>query len=256
MQQYLIEHRAQYIALGAVALNSGLNGFRDRTAQTAGGVRVLGQNLAANLGGRGRGRGNAAVKDAHDCLAEGLLLVGALDHEYVTGQIEVAARLAQRGAPLTGTGLGGHAGQTLLFSVVGLRDRRIELVRTGGIVALELVVDLCRGSQRLFQCVSTDKRGRTVHFIDFLDLFRDIDISMGLVQFLTSEFFAENRVEIALGHGLEGCRMQHRVGLFLHDRTQIEPLLGHLVFGQIQTMGNLGHVHTLLYKSVDCGKKA
>ena len=119
-------------------------------------------------------------------------------------------------------------------------------MRTRGIVALKLVVDLCRGFQCFFQCIGANQRGRTVHFVDFLDFFRDIDVSVGFVQLLTGEFLAENGVEIAFGHGLEGCRMQHRVRLFFHDRTQIEPLLGHLVFGQIQAMGNLGHDHTLL----------
>ena len=48
----------------------------------------------------------------------------------------------------------------------------------GGVVALELVVDLRRGAQRALQAVGADERGGAVHFIELADLFGDVDVAV------------------------------------------------------------------------------
>ena len=110
VQQHLVEHAAQHIALGAAALDGGLHRLGDGAAQASCSLRVVAQDLAAHLsrgGGRGGDRG---VEYIHHRLSEGLLLVGALDHKHVAGQAEVTARLTEGGAPLAGAGLSGDAG--------------------------------------------------------------------------------------------------------------------------------------------------
>ena len=110
MEQHLIEDGAQHIPLGAAAGHRGLHRLRDGAAQGAGGVRGLLQDLPAHRRGPGGGGGDTAVKDLHDRLAEGLLLVGTLDHVDVAAQAEVAAGLAEGRAPLAGAGLRGNTG--------------------------------------------------------------------------------------------------------------------------------------------------
>ena len=110
VEEHLVEHAAQHIALGAAALDGGLHRLGDGAAQASCSLRVVAQGLAAHLsrgGGRGGDRG---VEYIHHRLSEGLLLVGALDHKHVAGQAEVTARLTEGGAPLAGAGLSGDAG--------------------------------------------------------------------------------------------------------------------------------------------------
>ena len=132
--------------------------FRDGAAERTGGVRVLGQNLAADFGGHGRGRDNIGIKHLHDGLAEGLLLIGALDHVDLAVQAQVAAGHGQGRAPLAGAGLGGQALDALLLGIICLSDGRIELVAARGVVAFELVIDLRRGLQLFLQTVGSYKR--------------------------------------------------------------------------------------------------
>ena len=86
------------------------------------------QNSAACLGRVGRRRRYIRVKGLHDGLAERLLLVGDLNHEYLQIQSEVRACLGECSTPLTGTGLGGKALETLFLGVIRLCDRGIQLV--------------------------------------------------------------------------------------------------------------------------------
>ena len=68
-----------------------------------------------------------------------------------------------------------------------------------GIVTLELVVDFCRGSERLLEEVGPYERGRTVHLVEVLDFFRDVEICCVIVKFLPAEFLAEYRGELLQG---------------------------------------------------------
>ena len=145
VQQHLVQHAAQHIA-GVGGGGRALHGLADGAAQRAGGVRELRQDLLPHLGGQGGGRRHLGAVGPHDLPAEGLLLIGALHHEHMAVQPQIGAGHAQRRAPLAGAGLGGHAGKALLLGVIGLGDGGVQLVAAGGVVALEFVVDMCRGA--------------------------------------------------------------------------------------------------------------
>lgn len=110
----------------------------DRRAKRAGGVGIVLEHLLADLGRVGRRRRDGRIEGLHDRAAEGLLLVGALHHEDVEVDAVMVGRLGKRGAPLAGTGLGRDLVEALLLGVVGLGERRVELVRAGGVVASNL----------------------------------------------------------------------------------------------------------------------
>ena len=128
----------------------------------------------------------------------------------------------------------------------------------GCVVALKFVVDPGRGAQGLFQRIGTDQRRRPVHLVDLLDGLRDVHIRGGAVQLLAGQLLAEDGRQVGRAQRLEGSGVEQRVGLLGHGRTQVEPLLGHLLFGQVQAVGDLGHTHvpTLLCSCLrDAGTK-
>ena len=238
VQQHLIQHTAQHIA--GVGRGSGaLHGLTDGAAQRAGGVGELRQDLAAYLGGQGGRGGHVRAVGPHDLAAEGLLLIGALHHEHMAVQPQIGAGHAQRRAPLAGTGLGGHAGQTLLLGVVGLGDGGVQLVAAGGVVALELVVDVRRGTQLILQAVGTHQGRGTVHFIEIPHVLGDGDIRSMVVHLLLYQLGAEHVAHLLRRHGLQGAGVQQGGRLVLHIRADIVPIPGHLVLGEIDLIGNV-----------------
>ena len=240
MQQHLIEHGAEYIAV-ALVCGSYFNGLRNRTAERAAGGRIVCQNSAACLGRIGRRRRYIRVKGLHDGLAERLLLVGDLNHEYLQIQSEICACLGECSTPLTGTGFGGKALEALFLGVVRLCDRGIQLVAAGGVVALKLVVDLSRSVQRLLQIVRAAQWRRTVQLIHIEHRLGNINVAGVVVQLLVRQLLTEDGIQRFFRQRLMRARMNQRVRLFLHVRPQVVPLLGHLVFGQIKSVGDLSH---------------
>ena len=200
---------------------------------------MLGQDLPAHGGGVGGGGGDGGAVGPHHFPAEGLLLVGDLDHVDLAVQAQIGAGHGEGRAPLTGAGLGGHALQALLLGVVGLGDGGVELVGAGGVVALELVVDLGRGLELFLQAVGPDQGGGTVHFIEVPDLFGDRDVGVVVVQFLLDQLLAEHALQLLGGHGLAGAGVEQRGGLVFHVGPDVVPCLGHLVFFQINLVGDL-----------------
>ena len=240
VEEDLVEHAAQDIT----AIGGGhrpLHRLRDGAAQAPGGVRVLGQNFSAHLGLHGGGGGDVGVKDPHDRLAEGLLLIGDLHHKDVQVQAEEGTGLAEGGAPLAGPRLGGELGDALGLGVVGLGHGGVELVGAGGVVALEFVVDPGRGVQGLLQLIGPDQRRGTVHLIKVQDGFGNVHVAGGPVQLLVGQLLAEDGAELLLRHGLEGAWIQQRVGLRRHVGPQVVPLARNLVFGQVDSVGDLVH---------------
>ena len=102
-----------------------------------------------------------------------------------------------------------------------------------GIVTLELVVDFCRGSERLLEEVGPYERGRTVHLVEILDFFRNVEIWCVIVEFLPAEFLAENRGEFFQGERLAGTRVEKGSRLVLHVCPDIVPLCRNLIFSEI-----------------------
>ena len=230
VQHHLIEHRAEHIA-AALGGKRALDRLGDRAAERSTRIRVLCKDLSANFGGHRRGGGHICIEYLHNCLAERFLLIRGFDLKNFQIQPEVGARLGKCSAPLTGAGFGGQRSQPLLLGVICLRDGRVEFVRTGSVVALEFVINSCRGIERLFEVVCANQRGRTINHVLLENRLGDVDITGFAVHLLMCKFFAENGVQRLFGDRLAGRRIQHRVGLFRHIGAHVVPLLGHLLFG-------------------------
>ena len=80
VQQHLIEHAAQHIAVAGV-LGGSFHGLGDGAAQAAGGAGEFFVDLPAHFRFHGGGGGHGSAVGPHDLPAEGLLLIAALDHE-------------------------------------------------------------------------------------------------------------------------------------------------------------------------------
>ena len=232
VEQHLIQHAAQHIAVTGSA-GGDLHSLADGAAQAAGGVRVLGQDLAAHVGGHAGAGGHRGTVGAHDLAAEGLLLIADLDHVHLAVQPEITAGHGKGSAPLACARLGGHALQALLFGVVGLSDGAVQLVTAAGVVALELVVDPGRGAQSFFQPVGTAQGARAVHPVVFPDLIGDGNIGGGVVQLLLYQLVAEHAIQLLGGHGLQGVGVQQRSGFVLHIGPHIVPCSGQLCFVEV-----------------------
>ena len=152
---------------------------------------------------------------------------------------EERARHGERGAPLSGAGLGRDALQPLLLRVVRLRDGGIQLVAAGRVVALELVVYLRGRVQRLFKEVRAHQRRRAVHLVEIVHLRGDRDQRRDVVEFLLHELVAEHMSELLGGHGLFRRRVQQRRGLVLHVRADVVPRLREFVLGKIDFVRDL-----------------
>ncbi|CDD60078.1 uncharacterized protein BN592_01097 [Eggerthella sp. CAG:298] len=129
VQQHLVEHRTQHIA-AAFGRNRFFNRFRNSGTERSGVVRILFQNGTTNVGLIRRRRRNTRIVGLHDRFTERLLQRRALHHEHMQIESEEARCHRKRGAPLACARFSGEAFQSLLFRVVSLRDRRVELVRT------------------------------------------------------------------------------------------------------------------------------
>ena len=150
MQQYLIQYTAQDIAI-TFRLGSHFDCLRDRAAKRSCGSRMSFQDLPSDLRRHGRRRGDRCTIGPHDFTAEGLLLIGNLDHVDFAVQSEERACHGESGPPLTGAGLSRHALEALLLRIISLCDRRIEFVASRSIVSFEFVIDMCRSIQRLLK---------------------------------------------------------------------------------------------------------
>ena len=210
---------------------------------------MIGQDLPAHGGGVRGGGGDGRAIGPHHFPAEGLLLIAHLHHVHLAVQAQVGTGHGQGGAPLAGSSLGGHPFQALLLGIVGLGDGGVELVGTGGVVPLKLVVNLSRGLELLFQAVGPDQGGGAVHLVKVPNLLGDGDVSVVVVQLLLHQFLTEHALQLLGSHGLAGGRVEEGGGLVLHIGPDIVPCLGHLVLFQVNLIGDLFpccHGHRLL----------
>ena len=157
MKKDLVQNRPQYIAISLVR-HSVFYSLRDCAAKTSGRSRMLREDLLSDFRRHGRGRCHGCSVRAHDLASERLLLVGDLDHIDLAVQLKISACHGERRSPLSGSGLCSHAAKALLFCVVSLRDRGIQLVRARCVVSLELIIDLCRRVELLLKAVRADER--------------------------------------------------------------------------------------------------
>ena len=238
MQQDLVQDAAEHIT---VAFGGGgdFHCLGDRATEGTGGAGMLREDLAADCCFHGRRRRDGCAVGAHDFTAERLLLIGDLDHVDLAVQAQVRACHGKCGAPLAGAGLGGDAFEALLLCVVCLRDRRIQLVGSAGVVSLELVVDLCRGVELFLKAVRADQRRRTVHLVEIQDIVRDRDVGRVVVQFLLDQLIAENACQFLCLHGFVGARVEKGRRLVLHVGTDIVPCFRHLGFFKVDFIWDL-----------------
>ena len=168
----VVEDASQGI-VGVLVGGGVLHRLGDGHAQTAGGLGVGGQNIAAGLGAVRGGRIDAGPPDVHERPAVGLLVVAHLDHvdgafhgEKVTGQ-------GQGAAPLAGPGLGGQPFDARRLVVVGLGHRGVGLVAPGGADGFVLIIDAGRGLQGLLQVVGPVQGAGPPQLVDAPDLVGD-----------------------------------------------------------------------------------
>ena len=248
MQQYLIEDAAQNVPVPLLT-GGGLHRLGDGAAQRTGGAGELGQKLPSHVGRVGGRRGDLRPIGAHHLAAEGLLLIGALDHINLTVQPQIGARHGEGGAPLAGAGLGRHALQALLLGVVGLRNGRVQLVGAGGVVALKLIVNPGGCLQLLLQTVGPDQGRGTVHLIKIPNLLGNLHIGGVLVQLLTHQLPAEHALQLGGGHRFAGAGIEQRRGLDLHVGPDVVPGPRQLRFLEVNLIGNfLVHIVYLLLR--------
>ena len=176
MQQNLIQHAAQNITIALLA-DCRFYGFGNGTAKAARCAGMLRQNLLPDFRCGGGGRGYGCAIGTHDLAAEGLLLIGNLNHVYVAVQTQICTRHGKRCAPLPCAGFCCHALQALLLCIIRLRDGRIQLMAATGVIALELIINLCGCLQFFFQTICTNQRRWSVHFIKIQNFLWDVDVS-------------------------------------------------------------------------------
>ncbi|KAF5084164.1 hypothetical protein DSECCO2_80310 [anaerobic digester metagenome] len=114
-----------------------------------------------------------------------------------------------------------------------------------GIISFKFIINLCRCLQLFLQAISTYQWGWAVHFIIILNLLRNINICIGVIQFLLYQLFTENRCQFFCRHRFQGTRIQKRCRFFLHIRPHIIPLLWHLLLIQINFVRNLIFFHAV-----------
>ena len=149
MQQNVIKHGAKHVSALILAQRN-LNGFGYCAAQRTAGIGVFGQYFSSDLSRIGGRRNDVCAVGLHYGLAVRLLLAADFYHINVQFQAVEGACHGQRRSPLSRARLCGKRGQSLLLCVVGLRDRGIKLMRSGGIVSLKFVVDFSRSIQHSF----------------------------------------------------------------------------------------------------------
>ncbi len=191
------------------------------------------QNLAADVGrGARRGR-DACPVGAHHLAAEGLLFIRHLDHVDLAVQTEEGARHAQSRAPLSGTGLGGDALQSLHLGIVGLRDGGVQLVAARRVVALELIVDLRRRAESLLEEVGAHERRGAVHLVEVHYLLRNVKPSGVVVYLLFAQLGAENRLHLFQRQRRACGGVEQRRRLVLHVCPHVVPLCRNLFLRQV-----------------------
>ena len=148
---------------------------------------------------------------------------------------------------MAGSGLCGHAPEPLLFGIIGLGNGRVQFMAAAGIVALELVVNLCRRAQLFLQAVGTYQGRWAVHFIKIADFLRDLKKGRVLVQLLGNQLLTEHTGQLFCLHGLVRSRVQQRRRLLFHVGPQVIPGFGHLVFIQVDLIRDffVFHCHYL-----------
>ena len=195
MQGNVIEYRSEAV----LAVGCGLcqfHCFGYGGAERALIVRMSGEDVFSGAGRHGRRWCHLGAECLHDASAVGLLLIRYFHLIYSRIDAEHAGGVCERRAPLAGAGLGGDIGDAFLFAVIGLRNCRIEFVRTHRRHALVLEIDVRGSAKSFFEGICTHQWGGAVVFVEFADLCGNFYPGIGLIQFLVATFFSENRIKV------------------------------------------------------------
>src|SRR5690554_2214811 len=231
VKRHVVEHASQGVfTLGC--LHRQLDRFGDGSAQAPLVIGVVGNDLAACLGGHAGGRDHLCTPGLHQRATVGLLLVADLYHVNSKFQPERFRGKCQRRTPLSRPCLGGEVGGAFYFVVVSLGQCRVELMRPYRAHALVLEVDARGCIERLLQFGSPYQRGGTVYLVLFPYLLGNINPHVGLVYFLARQFFREKRVKIFRFQRLFGPRVDHGERLVLHLGRDVVPPRGDLRLGE------------------------
>ncbi len=202
---------------------------------------LLGQDFPSGLRRHRRRGGDLSAERLHDRTAVGLLLVADLDHVDGQFQTERLGCVGEGRAPLSGSRFGRDVGDAFLFAVIGLCQRRVELVGTHGADAFVLEVDVGRRAERFFQIVGPHERRAAVVFVLFAHGFGNVDPCVGLVHFLIGQRAGEDRVEILGPERLAGGGVERRHGFVGHVGRDVVPAGGDFGFGQNEAFGFRAH---------------
>ena len=237
MKKHLIENASEDIAVALVSCCD-LDRLADSAAETARCAGMLCKYLSADLCFHARAGSNRSAVCSHYLTAERLLLIGAFNHIYLTVKSEIGASHTQRSTPLTCSGFCCNAFKSLLLCVICLSDCAVELVASACVVALKLIIDLCRSAKLLFQAIGSNKRRRTVHLVETENLFGNVKIRCVVVKLLLDKLVAENGTEVFKSHRLMSAGVEKRSRLVLHIGTNIVPLLRHFLFIKVDFVRN------------------
>ena len=165
-------------------------------------VRLL---AAARLRERARRAVHGGAPRLHHRAPVGLLVVGGADHEDLALEAEQRARERERGAPLPGAGLRAQPPDARPRVLVGLRHRRVGLVRAGRRDALVLVVDVRRGVELALEAPRAEQRRGAPQPVGVAHLLGDVDERLGR-DLLFDQPHREDREQVRRARGLHRLR--------------------------------------------------
>ena len=204
----VVEHAAEGV-VRVVSRSRHFHRLADGQPQAARGLGIYGQHGAAGVGGVGRARHAGGPPYLHHALAVRFLPEGDPHHVDEALHPEHGGGHGESAAPLAGARLRGEFGAALHLVVVGLRHRRVGLVRACRTRALILVVDVGRSAEGLLPTLGPVQRGGPPQLEDLLHLFWDLDVLLHR-HFLLDQFHREERCQVGRPGGLEGSGMEGR----------------------------------------------
>ena len=160
----MVQNRTESVACIRL-FYSEFHGFGDGHSEATCRIRETLLHEASYFGCSRRRRNNRSAIGMHNRLAVRFLLVAGVDHEDRQVESEVFASDGQSRTPLTGASLGGHVLDTLFLIVIGLRNSRVQFVRTHRADTFILEVNLRGCIQGFFQTAGAYQRCRTVNTI-------------------------------------------------------------------------------------------
>ena len=208
VQQHVVEHRAERI-FRVVARGCVLDGFGYREAEAAWALGVLGQRGAAGVRVGAGARDDLGAPRFHEDPPVRLLVVRHADHVDLALEVEHPRGEREGASPLSRASLGGEALGAFGLVVVGLRDRGVRLVATGGTHALPLVVDARGRPEHFLEAERADQRCRAPDLVGVPHRFGDLDPAFA-ADLLLDELHRKERCEVRGSDGLPRAGMERR----------------------------------------------